>query len=87
MIRKSFSYFFRYFKRSWIYGKILTGKKVVVLVEIEYIPAEIKFYQEFFAKYGAKVDLMTYLWGKTESVIVSDVDNETKSLENLFSCS
>lgn len=63
--------------------KILTGKKVAVLVETEYIPAEIKFYQEFFVKYGAKVDLMNYLWGKTERVIVSDVDNETKSLEKM----
>lgn len=63
--------------------KILTGKKVAVLVETEYIPSEIKFYQEFFTKYGAKVDLMTYLWGKTERVIVSDVDNETKSLEKM----
>lgn len=63
--------------------KILTGKKVAVLVETEYISAEIKFYQEFFAKYGAKVDLMTYLWGRTERVIVSDVDNETKSLEKM----
>lgn len=63
--------------------QILDGKKVAVLVETEYIPAEIDFYQNFFAKYGAKVDLMTYLWGKSERVIVSDIDNETKSLEKI----
>lgn len=64
--------------------KILTGKKVAVLVETEYIPEEINFYQTFFTKYGAQVDFLTYLWGKPERVLVSDVDSESKALEKML---
>lgn len=64
--------------------KILKGKKVAVLVETEYIPEEINFYQTFFSKYGAQVDFLTYLWGHPERVLVSDVDNETKALHKML---
>lgn len=64
--------------------KILKGKKVAVLVETEYIPEEINFYQTFFSKYGAQVDFLTYLWGQPERVLVSDVDNETKALHKML---
>lgn len=64
--------------------KIMKGKKVAVLVETEYIPEEINFYQTFFSKYGAQVDFLTYLWGKPERVLVSDVDSETKALEKML---
>ncbi len=43
----------------------LAGKKVAVLVEAQYIPGEIKIYQERFASYGATVDLVSRLWGQT----------------------
>ena len=64
--------------------KILQGKKVAVLVETEYIPVEINFYKTFFEQYGAQVDFLTYLWGKPERVLVSDVDNEDKQLESML---
>ncbi|GHT87585.1 protease [Spirochaetia bacterium] len=51
----------------------LTGKKVAVLVETEYIHEEVTYYKDFFEGLGAKVDFLTYLWGKAERVIVSDV--------------
>lgn len=63
--------------------QILKGKRVAVLVETEYIPEEINFYQTFFAQYGAQVDFLTYLWGKPERVLVSDVDNESKPLQKM----
>lgn len=63
--------------------RILEGKKVAVLVETEYIPDEINFYQTFFTKYGAKVDFLTYLWGKPERILVSDIDNEKKVLHKM----
>lgn len=63
--------------------QILKGKKVAVLVETEYIPEEINFYQTFFSERGAKVDFMTYLWGKSERVLVSDIDNESKELQKM----
>lgn len=61
----------------------LKGKKVAVLVETEYIPSEIKYYRDFFANYGAEVDFMTYLWGKSQRTIVSDVDSEEKQVEKM----
>lgn len=63
--------------------KILKGKKVAVLVETEYIPEEINFYQTFFTGYGAQVDFLTYLWGQPERVLVSDIDSETKPLQKM----
>lgn len=61
----------------------LKGKKVAVLVETEYIPSEIQYYRDFFANYGAEVDFMTYLWGKSQRTIVSDVDSEEKQVEKM----
>lgn len=66
--------------------QILKGKKVAVMVETEYIPEEINFYQAFFSERGAKVDFMTYLWGKPERVLVSDVDSESKELQKMTVC-
>lgn len=64
--------------------KILKGKKVAVLVETEYIPEEINFYQEFFTKHGAQVDFMTYLLGAKERVIVSDVTDPKGELHSML---
>lgn len=61
----------------------LAGKKVAVLVETEYIPDEIKQYQSFFGALGAKVELLTYLWGQKERTIVSDVTEPNKMPETL----
>lgn len=62
---------------------ILEGKKIAVLVETEYIPSEVQYYQEFFTAQGAEVDFMTYLWGKQQRTIVSDVDSEEKNVEKM----
>lgn len=62
---------------------LLKGKRVAVLVETEYIPMEIKSYCDYFSKLGAEVDLMTYLWGKEERIIVSDVTEPDGQVEQL----
>ena len=54
--------------------KSLAGKKIAVLVESQYIPAEIKCYQERFASYGAEVHLMSYLWDQPKQTFVSEVE-------------
>ena len=54
--------------------KSLAGKKIAVLVESQYIPAEIKCYQERFASYGAEVHLMSLLWGQTKQTFVGEVE-------------
>ncbi len=63
--------------------KVLSGKKVAVLVETEYIPNELAYYKEFFSAQGAEVDFMTYLWGERDRVIVSDVTEEGQAVESM----
>lgn len=64
--------------------KVLSGKKVAVLVETEYIPNELAYYKEFFSAQGAEVDFMTYLWGERDRVIVSDVTEEGQAVESMI---
>src|SRR5512134_1168637 len=52
----------------------LAGKKVAVVVESQYIPGEIKIYQERFAGYGATVDLVSRLWGQSSARFYSTVE-------------
>lgn len=54
-----------------------------MLVETGYIPFELIFYRDFFTKLGTEVDFLTYLWGKSERVIVSDVDSPDKKVESM----
>jgi putative intracellular protease/amidase len=63
--------------------KSLAGKKIAVLVEAQYIPAEIKCYQERFASYGAEVHLMSLLWGQSKQTFVSEVEEPGKTPELL----
>lgn len=53
--------------------KTLLAKKVAILIETEYIPMEIKCYQDYFSAQGATVDLITNLWGAKERILVADV--------------
>lgn len=62
---------------------VLKNKKVAVLIESEFIPEEIKCYENFFTQEGAKVDFLSYLWGEKERTLVSDVDSVDKKLETL----
>ena len=52
----------------------LAGKKVAVVVESQYIPNEIKIYQERFSEYGAKVDLVSRLWNQPSQTFYSTVE-------------
>jgi putative intracellular protease/amidase len=54
----------------------LAEKKIAVLVESQYIPGEIKIYQERFAGYGAKVDFVSRLWGQPKLRFYSTVEPE-----------
>jgi protease I len=62
---------------------MLSGKKIAVVVESEYIPAEIAAYQTRFPELGATVDLMSRLWNQPSARFVSDVDEVGKDLEYL----
>jgi len=52
----------------------LAGKKIAVVVESQYIPAEIKMYRERFANYGASVELVSRLWGQPSQRFYSTVE-------------
>jgi putative intracellular protease/amidase len=63
--------------------KSLAGKKIAVLVESQYIAAEIKCYQERFTSYGAEVHLMSRLWGQPKQTFVSEVEEAGRTPETL----
>lgn len=63
--------------------KPLAGEKIAVLVENEYIPDEIRIYQERFAALGATVELMSRLWDNPSLTFLSDVEEEGKTPEVL----
>jgi protease I len=54
----------------------LAGKKIAVIVESQYIPGEIKIYQERFTGYGATVDLVSRLWNQASARFYSTVEVE-----------
>lgn len=62
---------------------LLRGKKVAVLVETEYIHDEIIFYKNLFESYGATVDFLTYLWGKSSRRIICDITDPYKAEEEI----
>lgn len=61
----------------------LSGKKIAVLVESQYIPSEIRCYQERFASYGAEVHLVSNLWGQPSMTFVSEVEEAGRTPETL----
>lgn len=61
----------------------LDGRKIAVLVESQYIPAEIRCYQERFASYGAEVHLMSRLSGQPKQTFVSEVEEAGTAPETL----
>lgn len=52
----------------------LSGKKIAILIEAQYIPHEIRTYQERFTRYGATVDLVSRLWGNPSLRVYSTVE-------------
>lgn len=63
--------------------KTLEGKKVAVLVETEYIHDEISYYQTQFPLLGAKVDLLSYLWGEPQKEFICDIDNPARPVRDI----
>lgn len=61
----------------------LSGKKIAVLVESQYIAQEIACYQTRFAELGADVHLMTRLWGQPKQTFVSEVEEAGTTPETL----
>ena len=65
-------------KKKIMTYKPLTGKKIAVLVESEYIPHEINSYRDRFTELGATVDLMSRLWEQPSATFINDIDPSSK---------
>ena len=61
----------------------LMGKKVAVLVESEFVPSEIRAYQDRFAALEMRVDLISRLWGNPKLTFVSDVEKAGETPQTL----
>lgn len=61
----------------------LAGRKIAVLVESQYIPHEIRTYQDRFAAYGASVELMSRLWGNPSITFISELEDAGGTPETL----
>lgn len=64
-------------------NKPLAGKKVAVLLETEYIAAEIEYYQREFSQLGAEVELLSYLWGAKSRQLVCDIDSPERPVKDI----
>jgi len=52
----------------------LAGRKIAVIIESQYVPAEIRTYRERFASYGATVEFVSRLWGNASLKFYSTVE-------------
>ncbi len=52
----------------------LAGARIAILIESQYIPSELRIYQERFTEYGATVDLVSRLWGQPSLRFYSTVE-------------
>jgi protease I len=43
---------------------LLTGKRIAILMESDYVEPELAYYERRFAEEGAEVELLTRLWGQ-----------------------
>lgn len=64
--------------------KPLTGKKVAVLVETEYIYEEVDYYRKRVPELGGEVHLLSYLWGNPSKDFVNDVDNPDRPVTSVY---
>ncbi|MCU0808439.1 MAG: DJ-1/PfpI family protein [Candidatus Contendobacter sp.] len=63
--------------------RILTGKKIAVLVESQYISGEIEAYRYGFGTLGAEVHFMSRLWGNPSLTFVSEVEQAGNTPQTL----
>lgn len=66
-----------------IMDKALAGKRIAVLVETEFIHDEIAYYFKHFTEKGAKVELLSYLWGEPKKEFVCDIDSSTRMVRDI----
>ena len=61
----------------------LTGKKIAVLVESQYVPGEIEAYRYGFGALGAEVHFMSRLWGNERLTFVGEVELASQTPQTL----
>jgi protease I len=63
--------------------ELLSGKKVAVLIDTEYIHEEAEHYKTFFTSCGAEVEFLSYLWGAKERKIICDITDAENPEEHI----
>lgn len=61
----------------------MSGKKIAVLVETEYIYDEIEFYRNRIPELGGQVFFLSYLWGKPTMDFVNDIDSPDRPITSV----
>lgn len=61
----------------------LTGKKIAVLVESQYVPGEIEAYRYGFGALGAEVHFMSRLWSNERITFVGEVEQAGQTPQTL----
>ena len=61
----------------------LTGKKIAVLVESQYVPGEIEAYRYGFGALGAEVHFMSRLWGNERLTFVGEMEQPGQTPQTL----
>jgi len=59
------------------------SKKVLVLVESQYIPSEIRDYQDVFANADVDMQLFSRLWGNRSATFVSEVEEAGRTPQTI----
>jgi protease I len=66
---------------------ILTGRKVAILIESEFIQEEIDAYTDRFGALGAEVHFLSRLWGNRDLTFLSDAVNDPSRIARPFTVS
>jgi protease I len=64
-----------------MHDKPLSGKKVAVLVETEFIHDEIEYYKRRVPELGGELHLLSYLWDKPQVDLVNDILQRVQALQ------
>jgi len=65
--------------------KPLCNHKIAVLIESQYIPSELKDYEDYFTGAGADVQFMSCLGGDPERTYISEVEDDLSKVTDLES--
>lgn len=60
----------------------ITGLRVAVVIESQFIPSELQAYREVFAKHGLQVHFVSRFWGSNEETFIREVERDNQLDDN-----